>query len=641
MLNAILVGCTLMIVIGVALLFYSLVKVTPEESFASAIMTILILIYITGLIKNTSIGLCLIYGMAIIGLVLVFIISIRRRKCILFSFFTPGIIMIVAVMGFGIVAFHGMQICNWDELYQWGKAANYMVMYDQLPSGADFSGESLLLSSTTFFHYFTAKLSYWVTGIITESNYYVSNLVLWFSALLLPISGTAWKNWKRVWAYGLFHFLMTALLFVQPFYNIYTDQPTAYWAGALIAWILLDKWNLRNVYLIPLVLVNVGLMKSMVGPLFAVIVIVALVTVHCVSCKEEGKKLLPAGLGKKILSWKGILSIIAVTSPFLLMGIWSMITGENGLFRFHTSLLAEGKGEQAVKTLKAMLGKIFQSVTLHDDRVFLSYGLFFILTVGMVCIVAPLILNHRRLVKYKGLMYLYLVGFAGYFIIMFVAYMTVFAYNDSINAQSLNRYYADYMMLGIVPVTIPMFLPPCNDKEEHRQFVALIQKGLYIISIAGILYGSCDYLLSNMAHIYAVDTPQYKEREELTQSAKKVKQLTNEEGKIYFINQKESGLFTLAADYEMGEQVSRSGMCYKFRKNGKKPITALLEYPIDTMPNILSEQGYSYLWIYSSNKYLETNMENIFDIKNIKDGDFYKVLGTEHGVVLEYIGNVQ
>ena len=641
MLNVMLIGLTLLIILGVAMLFYSVVKVTPEESFASAVMLILIVIYATGLCGNTAIGVYLLYGSAIVGVAAAVALSIQRKKALVLSFFTPGILMVIAVAGFGVIAFHGLQVCNWDELYQWGKAANYMVMYDQLPSGVNFSGESVLLSSTTFFHYFIARLDYVITGTIVESDYYVSNLLLWFSAILLPISGTTWKDRRRVWAYGIFHFLMTALLFVQPFYNIYTDQPTAYWAGAMIAWILMDKWNLRNVYLIPLVLVNVGLMKSMVGPLFAVIVIAALVTVHCIGRRNEGKRILPVGWYRKVLSWKGLLAIVAVASPFLLMGVWSARTGQNGLFRFTTSFFGDGQKERAVKTLKSMIDKAFQSVTLHDTRFYLTYAMFFVLTIGMVCAIAPLLLDRKRLAKYRGLAYLYMAGFAGYFLVMFVAYMTVFGYMDSIRAQSLNRYYADYMMLGIVPLTLPLFLPSGREDERSREFGVFVQKGFFVISLVMILYGSSTYLLSSMTHVYAVDTKKYQEREKLTKYAETVKQLTGEEGKIYFINQSKSGLYTLVADYEMDDQVSRGGMCYKFREKGTKQNSALTEYPIDTLPSVLTEQGYAYVWIYSSNDYLEENFKEMFDIKKIKNGDFYKVLGTEHGTVLEYIGNVQ
>lgn len=637
MLNAVLIGLTLIVITGVAFLFYELVKVTPEESFASAIMTILILIYITGLFGNTEIALWIVYTLAVIGIIMGIVCLVRKNAYFIINFFSPGILMIFAIAGVGIVAFHGMEICNWDELYQWGKAANFMVEFDRLPGGSDFSGESVLLSSTTFFHYFFSKISAEVLGEITESNYYVSNFVLWFSALILPFSGEGWNHWKRVWGFGLFQFLLASMIFVQPYYNIYTDQPTAFWAGGLIAWLILRKCNKRNVYLIPIVLVNVGLMKNMVGPLFAVIVIISIAVLYCSSRREKGQNILPIGWEKRVFSPKGILGIAAILSPFVLTGIWSILTGQNGLFRFNGGF-QDGQKDRAALTLQSMIRWIFDSVTLHDDRLYLSYGLFILITVAMVYVVYPVILDKEEQARYKSLMYVYIAGFAGYFLVMFVAYMLVFGYVDSIRAMSLNRYYSDYMMLGVVPLTLPLFQ---KSKGEKKASVIFLKKAVIFMAMFCILYGSSDYFLQNFAHTYALDTKNYSRREQLAEYAEKVKKLTGGMGKIYFINQKRSGLFTLVADYEMGEQVTRGGMCYKFRKDTSEPILGLNEYPIDTLPDVLVEQGYEYLWVYSTNEYFNENMKELFGVKKVKNGCFYKVLNSENGVFLEYIGRIK
>lgn len=639
MLNAGLIGITLLVIIGLSLLFYTLVKVTPEESFASAIMSILVLVYVTGLIGNTKIALGIIYVLALVGVVLSVIAVCKQSEYSLKTFWSPGILMACGITVVGVVAFKGMLIYNWDELYQWGKAADYMVLYDKLPNGPDFSGESILLSSTTFFHYFMARLSAGVMGEITESNYYVSNLLLWFSALLLPFSGEGWKNWKRVWAFGVFHFLLAALIFVQPYYNIYTDQPTAYWAGGMIAWLLAGKCKKRNLYLIPLVLINVGLMKSMVGPLFAVIVILAIIVLYCVACKEQGKHILPAGWNKVLFSKKGLLGIVGILSPFILIGVWSALTGQNGLLRFHGLTPQPGEEDRAVETLKSMIGWIFDSVTLKDEKLYLSYGIFIILTVGIVYILYPVLLKKKDNNRYRGLMNIYIIGFVGYFVVMFVAYMLVFGYVDSIRAMSLNRYYSDYMMLGVVPLTLPLFQ---WSVKEQDAIIRVLKKGTICVFMVCILYGVSDYFLENLVHAYALDTKNYAERERFEDYCEEIKELTDGEGKIYFVNQTKSGLFTLVADYELGEQLSRTGMCYKFRKDTSEPILGLTEYPIATLPAVLREQGYEYLWVYSNNEYFVKNMKEMFELDSVKKGSFYKVVCNEDGSVsLEYLGKVK
>lgn len=636
MLNICSIGLTLLIIIGFGLLFHVLIKVTPEEAWASAIMTILLLVFITGIVGNSLIAVGIVALLAIVGIGLGIIFAIQKNTHSILTFFSPGIVMLLGIAGVGVITFRGMMVCNWDELYQWGKAANFMVEFDKLPRGVEFSGEVALLSSTTFFHYFMGKISYLLTGGIVESNYYVSNLLLWFSALALPFSGDTWKNWKRVWSFGVFQFLLAALIFVQPYYNIYTDQATAYWSGAMIAWMLLKKFKARNAYLIPLVLVNVGLMKSMVGPLFAVVVIIALFVIYVTS--NENKESFLKNWKKFIRSKKGIATFCAILSPFVLIGVWSAITGQNGLLRFHFNTGAVGEENRSALTLKSMIGWIFKSVNLQDDKLFLSYGIFIILTLGLVFVIYPIILDKMELKRFNRIMYLYIAGFVGYFFVMYFAYMTVFGYVDSVRAMSLNRYYSDYMMLGVIPLTVVLFV---KTGKETKSKVTILKKAVIFLGVLCIIYGTSDYFLQNLSHVYAVDTKNYAEREKMDKYAKQVKEITNGTGKIYFINQSKSGLFTLVADYELGEQVSRGGMCYKFRADTSEAIIGLTEYPIESLPVVLREQGYEYVWVYSANDYLKDNFKTLFGLKQVSKGSFYKVVDETDAVKLEYVEKIK
>lgn len=638
MLNAILLILTFVIILGFALLFYTFLDVTPEEGVASSMMTIMLLIYITGLLGNTRIAMYIVYALVVVGLVCYVALPGGRKRHSLKQFFSPAVVMSFLVMCVGMVLFSGFIVCGWDELYQWGKAANFMLDYDKLPQGTDFSGEVGLLSSTTFFHYFMGRIPAWVKGDIVESNYYVSNLLLWFSALMLPFSGCTWKRWKQVALFGAFHFILTVMIYVQPYYNIYTDQPTAYWSGVLIAWFMLKKHNRKNIYIIPLILINVGFMKSMEGPLFAIIALISIVMLYLMERKEKGLRVIPDNWKRKVFSKKGLAVMALVISPFVLVGIWSAISGQQGFLRFHSLEAAPGEENRAVLTFKAMIGWIFKPVNLQYDRLYLSYGTFIILTITIVYVVYPLVIGKNDINRFKNIMKIYIWGFAGYFLVMYATYMSVFEYAYSIKAVSLNRYYSDYMMLGIVPLTIPLFV---NMEEVPKLWITSLKKGIILVSMCLVVYGSSDYLLGKLAHVYAVDVTRYARVEELAGGCEKVKQLTGGEGKIYFVNQKRSGLYTLVADYNMDDQVTRWGMCYKFRADTTNPVLGLTEYSVESLPNVLDEQGYEYLWIYTTNDYFTENMKEMFNVTKVKNGYFYKVLHGENGIVLEYLGKIK
>ncbi|MCM1179172.1 MAG: hypothetical protein NC347_02865 [Clostridium sp.] len=624
-----------MILLGLAYLFYSAIQVTPEEGMASAVMSVLTIIYIAGLIGNTFIAFVLVFVFGLIGMVVAVVGQIKGVERRLTTFITPGIAMIMGLVCFAVAAFSGFHICNWDELYQWGKAANFMVEYNRLPNGDQFTGQSLLLSSTTFFHYFMAKLSALIGGKIVESDYYVSNLLLWFSAILLPLSGCRWKDWKKVWGFGIFQFFLAALLFVQPYYNIYTDQATAYWSGAMIAWIYLKKCNKRNIYLVPLLLLNIGMMKNMVGPLFAVLVVITVIILYVSECRINMQPVLPPNWRKILFSRQGLIGIVIALTPIMFVGIWSFIVGKNGLFRGAIHIPDK---KRMVLTLKSMVEKLFIAVNMKEDGLCISYLLFFLLVAAIWYLVYPIILKKNLRQPYSNLVGMYLFGFVGYFFIMLFAYLNVFGYVDSIRAMSLDRYFSDYMMLGVIPVTIPLFL--CMD-EKWNVYTASLKKGIVSVSFIFIVGGCSSYLLPNLFHLYAVDTDLYKERERFITYTKNVKELTGKKGKIYFINQAQSGLYTLVADYEMGNQLIREGMCFNFRKDTKETVLGLTEYDINTLPDVLVEEGYDYLWVYTSNDYFEEEMEKLFDVKKIKNGAFYKVHKSENDVILEYLGNVQ
>lgn len=637
MTDLICLGITAVLLLGIGCFYHTVVRVSPEEGWASGLMTVMSAIFLSGLFHDTRVGLFAVYLVGVTGLVIGLVQGIRGKAYSIRSFLVPSIVMVLGVTGLSAIAFHGFHVCNWDELFQWGKAANYMVLHDRLPNGADYSGQNLLMSTATVFHYFVARIGAWVTGSPVESDYYVSNLLLWFSAVILPLSGTGWSGWKKVFGFGIFQLFFSVLAFVQPCYNIYTDQATAAWAGALIAWLLLKKCTKRNSYLVPLILINVGMMKSMVGPLFAGIVLLSIVCLYLTDRKYEKKAFLPPDWGKQLLSGKGLFAVFTVISSVFYTVIWSFIIRRNAVYRTNEEEPAE-HADQLVKTVKSMLAKVFETVNGEDDSIYLSYAGFFLITLILLTVVYPVFLEEKWYVRFRNLLAVYLGGFFGYFLVMLYAYLHVFGYVDSVRAMSLDRYYSDYILLGILPVSVPLFVQLQKTQSKEKGLLKrFITMGLTLC----MLYGVSGYLLPKSAHIYAVDTAKYKERERFLSYAKQVRKKTGEEGKIYFINQSRSGLFTLVADYELGKQVTREGMCFKFREDTSEAILGLTEYGIETLPEVLDREDYEYLWVYSLDDYLVEQMDALFGTGNLKEGSFYRVLKSGKRVTLEPMGRIK
>lgn len=632
----IIVGCVLLALSGLALLFFTIGKVSAEESWASSLMTTMLLVFITGLVGNTLIAVGIVYVLAIAGWIFGILQTVRRQSHNLSRFFVPSIIMIWGIGLLATIAFHNMVIYNFDELYQWGKAADYMTQHDKLILGKDFSGESMLLSTTTLLHYFFARPGMWVQGVASASYYYVSNIVLWTSALILPFSGAGWKKKVQIWGFGAFMIILSAMIYSQPYYSIYTDQPTAFWSGAVIAWYVLKKCNKRNLYLLPLILINVGMMKSMVGPMFAVIALLSIGVVYAADKKYDKKKLISSDLKKNLLSWKGVLGLVVVISPLILVLIWSKVSGTNGVFR--GSFQIEGDVMYRLKeTIRSMGLMTMDSLNHRSKKLFLSYAGAFCFVLFMIKVIYPIVIKGKLQFIYKVLMYVYLAGFAVYFLVMLFAYMTIFGYEDSINAISVYRYYADYVMLGAIPLTIPLFIQLIRMQEI---WIASV-KNAVIYGIVIFTLINCGYFIpQNACHFFAVTSDKYVEREHFESYREQIDKYTKGKGKIYYINQTRPEYYNIVADYVFGDELTRGGMCFLFREEYTGRYAGLTEYPIETLPQVLEEQGYTHLWIYSKDSYLSENMKSLFDVK-VKNGGLYEVVPSEKGVKLQYLGRVE
>ena len=633
--NYILLMITVCILLCVAYFCYKTLELTPEESLCMSIMGILILIFATGLLGDTRIALILIYIIAIIGGVQ----FITNRKIIWKkdltnaerkNFFSPALVLWLLIFVYAMFAFKNVLVNNWDELNQWAKSVNYMLDYNKLAYGTNFDGEDILLSSTTFFHYFIAKLSSTFLGSGHESNFYVSNYILWFAAAILPFSGTAWKNKKKIAVYGVVVFLSMHILFVQPYYNIYCDQACAMWAGGLIAWQLFSKKTKNSIILIPMILWNVGLFKNMVGPLFAVIALIVI----CLNWfwtygKGETFGECVRAIKNKVKKIYILGGVILLIMPFGATVLWSLITRENGMIR---GLGSEKTGEQSnrlILTLKSAFQKIFISVNQREGFPYISYVVFFCLVIILAYITYKYIFVGKIQKIYGQVIILYLIGFPAFWFIMIYAYMTSFSYADSIQAGSMHRYLSDYMMLGLVPLLIPYFL-----RFDKKYIQKSGQKFIKVV-LCGLLIGSVLSVNSNYVNLattwYLKDNPSYQERERIVQYKKLIKQITKDEGLIYMINQNVDGYFTVVADYELGNQLKRDGMTYYFQdEENIKHIAGLSINDINQFENLLKEKNYKYLWIYQTDDYFNTFMMEEYDYP-IRGGEFFEISWSKYG----------
>lgn len=641
--NILILSINVLVILMVAFFFYKSMDFFPEEGIAMAIMSIMLLIYITGMMGDTRLAIVLIYAIAFLG----GIQFVSNRKFIWkrddsgvvrHAFFTPAVIIFILVFAFAVAAFTGVLLLNWDELAQWGKAANYMVDNNRLPYGGDFDGAEVLLSSTTFFLYYIAKPTSTVLRQIDESQYYVANLILWFSAVLLPLSGTGWKSAKRSILYAVLVFASMSFLFIQPYYNIYCDQACSLWAGALIAWHMFGRKSRCFPLLTLMILWNVSLFKNMVGPLFAVIAVMAIGVFNFIGKGDTFKERLNAVKSfYKVPDY--LYGCAAVIVPFLPTVIWSGFVGQNALVRSGSIVNTEDKLRL---TVGSALQKVFISVSNKEAFGVVSYFTFFIFSLLLGTILCRFYFKGRKRVACQWIYKLYQAGFVCYWGILIYSYMTAFGYADSITAASIERYFSDYMMLGLIPLTIPFFLDGGESViQKGKRTKKIEQLMAVILSVTvSILIGSSFIGYATTWFLYKETV--YKERVKIRDYVKNIERITGGEGKVYMICQDEYGFPVIVADYEASSQIRREGMPYYFQDADEpKDIAGLVDTKIEYLPEILETGGYEYLWIYKKDDFFENYMKENYYLDNTKNGDFYKIERIREGkykfVLLENI----
>lgn len=620
------------LILTFGMFWYIVLRWTAEESICLSILSIMTIVFISGYFGVAQTGILLIYVFSFLGFFL-FVFGKKLRIAsgeYKHSFFSPGIILLFLVFVYGIVAFSGLCIYNWDELHQWGKAVNFMLHNNSLPMGDGFDGEEVLLSSTTLFHYFFCKLPKVFSGEIVESNMYVSNLILWFSAVILPLSGTKWKSWKACVGYALTIFLSMNILFVQPYYNIYCDQPVTMWAGALIAWNLFCKERKYREVFIVLSLLHISFMKNMMGPLFAIIVIMAVFIKYILHFQGNLKEIV-GRLLKSISLSKFLFAILSVGSVFFLTVFWSWRISENALVRGDG--IVKTQDDRLVLTLKSGLAKWFQPVNLSSSFPNLTFFVFLCITIVLVYIISRKYLIEKIKKQYVVLISFYVVGFFAFFAVMIYAYLTTFSYADSIVTGSLNRYFSDYMMLGMIPLVVPVFL--LRIPKDNMRINAL---GVVILLLC--VFSTTNGFASKSSSISVTSSSTYKERVKMREYRENAISLMSDDKKIYMINQNTDGYFTVAADYVFEHLLDRTGMCYYFTREDKE-IAGLSHMNIRALPEVLLLEDYGYLWIYRTDAYFNENAFDVLKIKTPQNGDFYKVINSNGRLKLQYLGNIQ
>lgn len=602
------------------LLWHQFFRIPSEESMVLSAVSVILIVFFTGMLGNAFYSYYVIGGMAAAGVITFFLdISIygKSEKSIggrFGQFFTPSVAAIAILFLYTLIAFRGAVYTYPDELYQWGPAVRHMALTGRLPYGEGFSGQEVTLSTATMFQYLWVGLTEFV-----ERNSFVGNFLLAFIPVFLPFSGKTWKDWRKVGFYTLLVFFGLNVMTYIKYYTLLQDFVLPMWAGGVLAWLLWSDRKKLNWGVLFGALLCIGSMKSMVGPLFSGVIILVVLIRQWIYYR-------PSKFREIFNIRNAVFTAMAAVSITGLSIVWSKLIQTNAYARF----VSYDPVEKSFKGIvKGILSKAF---TVYSSSIRTFPYMSFFITCAVVLLFL-LILRNKFIRKEEKQLFtssfaLYVLGFPLFLGIMLFAYMKVFGANDAQEVWGLERYLAYYMLLGYVPVLSTLFM---EERMEHSVWT----KRIPVILLLIFVFGTGHDFIDRITPVNQKKDTYYKTRKKTREQADAITALAGEKGKMLVLGTVSTDI-ARALGYEMYDWQS---LCYKsYARISETPAT---NYDVVRYPELLKQMDVDYLWCYQTDEENDkfSNVIYKYSLDNFKEGAFYKLEYSDTGVSARYLGN--
>lgn len=622
--NLVTLSMIFVVFILVSLFWYQLTGICTEESMAASAITVMLGTFLAGIAGNAAYVYPAAGLMAAAGIVLFLLNRGRGRReegflKRVFSFVSPSLVVIGITFIYCGCCFRRALFTYPDEIHQWGSAVKYMAETGLLPYGADYTGDSVTFSICTMFQYFFAGI-----GTFIESNTYVGNFVLTFIPVLLPCRKSGWDRWKSVFSYAGVVFLSFNLISYIKYYTILQDYVLPMWAGGILAWLLWRKEEKVNWIFLFSSLTVVAAMKSLVGPLFVcMIILAAFLSVYYRDCKDHisGLRKLNVIRNKKYLCFLPML-----TTPVLLNMVWSRTIS--------TNVLSRGVGtanKDASQILSSILDKSFAVIESNAEPMpYISYVIFFgLYVVGIFLLLSVLKRNRNEI---RAILALYVAGAFLYMGVMFYAYMNVFGASDSSTVAGLERYAAYYMLVGVCTLVFPLFYREMDIRRTTEVRIACA--ALVILC----LFGTGGGFIAKATSIRREQEGTWIRRVEAKEQVGRFRELVGDDGRVFVIGKLDTS-YIKTLTYEFGKQYAWDQDSYTMdaRGGGKQILINVPKYP-----ELLTKTEYKYVWFVNpKEKYEEYDaLRRYYKFESAQDGDIYEIQQVDGRYRFRYVGNV-
>ncbi len=618
-----------LILCGIALFWGRLLRVRYGEGVFLAVSTVILILFLSGKAGSFAYGQTALLVLGIVGLLWNLAAEIKGRS-IGHAWNVPVFWILTLILFYGVAAFWHAPLQHIDEFHLWGLAVRYMEKQNRLVdwTAVGIGGQDYAAS---FFQLFFQKL----TGYSEQGMYAASFLMVWIG-LLLPWSFSDRKEWKPVFLYSLILFVSLYSLYLYPYKSLYTDLPTAAWAGGLAGW-WMNRRNQRRKQEYAVLgsgLLTLVFLKSYVGILMVLLVVLFLISERMIRHNhfEQKRCRVQFYLGEVVLlvlAFTGAGGLILVICRGHIPGIFpSSVRNLIGV--------SEPSVQKAVRVLGALGNAFFGKKAGAATRLDVYPFVFILLLMAMIAVCGWLTGKmHAAMVRTSYL----ILNTALFLVFLAASYICLFNYEEAVIVRGIKRYFSILMIYDLVIVLTLWFSAGESAKEEEGETLLLsrvtTRRRIVQAGALGLLlffsWGINDKFLSSATAFNDYQISGSEDIAEANAEVRKVSKAAQGE-RVYFLNQRTDNEYPQnIAFYHLGRQSSNYlSDPWRFTENGCEIRIQEYDTPkLENLPQILAEGNYQYIWLYAADEYLVENLETVFAMNvlpdQISDGQLYKV----------------
>lgn len=653
--NILQMALAFLILYAVAIFFCTSIKTNIGEGMFLAVSFVIVCLFFSSFAGTFIYGMYGIYLIAIVGGLFYCGISIYHRQLKLGFVFSISAIVLVLLYFGSLLIYHNDFIQHIDEFHEWAAAVRYMLVHDKMPTGYDFIGGGGQYGfATSLFHLFFQKIAGY-----SEQNMYVSAALLSWIGFMLPFAGYKWNNWKKPMLYAVIVYIALFSLYMYGSKSLYVDIPVAAWAGGLAGWWINREKKKTNILVLLSGLIMLHFFKQSAGLLMAVFVLLFVLFQSFVI--EKGFLNKENGM-KKLKIFTGILCLaVLVGSGVLLLfsvKIKPVADVQNELTQTQENAVQEQRWEIAGIELPEKLSTTINVVKLSKEKAVLSFGAFMTSAFGTPLssrsnwnlAFLPFAFFLVILMKLSGELYEEKKACTGYalyagFVVLsygaalFFSYLFMFAYELSVNMRSVSRYFS---ICSIYLFIIAMTVLLQEKKAQREKICEYTTYGILFFFALGL---NTKYI-PNATALQKTEISGYDKISSTKKQIRKIEEVIADTDKVYFIHQYASDslggaeLVNAPALYYMDDQISNYlGMPWRFTEDGCNiRLENFDTLSLQDLPNLLSGNGYTYVWIYAKDDYLTEMLPQVMACDQVKSKSLYQVKYENGAAVgLEYV----